>query len=599
MLSRYPTRTARRLVPALLLAVVLIVIPSPAQSPVRSAPAQVATLPVSELSKGMTGIGRTVFAGTTPEDFNVEILGVLTGAGYLGDLILIRVSGPAIERAGGIAAGMSGSPVYIGGKLVGAIAYVFPGSDHFVGMVTPIADMMRVLSYPERVQTVSRLPAGAAAATPVLVSGVFGRAYTRLEASLASLGLKAVPAGGGAPSVSAKVASGPLVPGSSIGVQLARGDIELTAVGTVTYVDGGRFLAFGHPFLGTGQVELFACSAYVHGTIKSDNTPFKMATPGQPVGTVTQDRLNAIAGRFGKDTAAIPATVQVIDSETGREKKVSTLIAPEESLIADIFGAAALAALDGSIERIGPGTATTSLKIDLSGRPSFERSNVFFSRRDVSAASVWESIGIIAVISENASERARIDKVHLTVEVEPARKTALIEQARVVQESVKPGEPVDVEVTLRTYRGARVTKVLRLDVPADVPGGELSLCVRGGGFFLDDEGLKPGAMGFEELIYMDLDDLFEELSARDCNNELVVELEPYLAEEPDIKPQEPQARRDGQAQRSPKEAAPPEHGSEPAAPECPKAKAVTDWVIEGIKWVTVNIEAPEDDYSPV
>jgi hypothetical protein len=170
-------------------------------SPVPACP----IIEVRDVVPGMRGTGKTVFHGTQPEDFDVEVIAVLDGAGKLSDLILIRVSGPAIEDAGGIAEGMSGSPVYVDGKLMGAIAYVFSGSDHFMGMVTPISDMLKILSYPDavsashamgrRLSNQARLDEiRTAAATPVTVSGLSGRSLERLSRSLEEYGLTVRPA---------------------------------------------------------------------------------------------------------------------------------------------------------------------------------------------------------------------------------------------------------------------------------------------------------------------------------------------------------------------------------------------------------------------
>ena len=310
-----------------------------------AAQAGVDTIDVSELRPGMKGHGMTVFSGVEPENFDVEVIGTIRRGGQLGDMVLVRVSGAAVEAAGGVAEGMSGSPVYVDGKLAGAIAYVFPGSDHFVAGVTPIADMLRLLDYPDGLDVsdapdglgaFEEVPAGARAAASLVVSGLSGRALGRLSKALEQSGTTVRPAVGfgmgavGPERVGRTGSAGPaeIKPGSAIALQLAQGDVEITAFGTVTYVEGDRFLAFGHPVLGNGTTDLAASGALVHGVIKSDSTPFKVLSSTGWVGTFTQDRLSGVAGRLGRRARMIPVSVTVVDTETGRERTMSAQVAP-------------------------------------------------------------------------------------------------------------------------------------------------------------------------------------------------------------------------------------------------------------------------------
>ena len=244
---------------------------------------------LEELRPGMKGIGRTVAQGTAIEEFYVEVLGVLHGEQYVSQLVLVQVSGDVIERMGGIAGGMSGSPVYIDGKLLGAVSYTFSLTDHRLGLVTPIGAMLEILDY-DRKQTVWQPPAGrwtwadggeqvrfvgdypveelviawgsgaqdlaaydagrlcvAPAAAPLLVGGLGPRARKELQASLQPFGMETVAAVGSAAAVDAEDVR--LEPGSALAVQLVTGDVQATSLGTATYVDGDRLVGFGHPFL--------------------------------------------------------------------------------------------------------------------------------------------------------------------------------------------------------------------------------------------------------------------------------------------------------------------------------------------------------------
>jgi hypothetical protein len=593
--------------------------------------ARVAVMGIESLRSGMKGIGRTVFHGIEPEDFGVEIIGIMRRGGQLGDMILVRVSGPAVEASGGVAEGMSGSPVYVEGKLIGAIAYVFPGSDHFVAGVTPIADMLRILDYPDSVSAVAcsggsiGASAGAGvgasmrAAAPVFVSGLAGRALDRLSGSLERFGTTVRPAvslgaGRAEPGHAVRAGDGAgdgadvdgaaravaIRPGSAIALHLAQGDVEITAFGTVTYVDGDRFLAFGHPVLGNGTTDLAASGAFVHGVITSDRTPFKVLSSGDPIGAFTQDRLNGVAGRLGRQAGEIPVSVTVLDLETGREKTISAQVAPEESLVADIFGAAALAAFDGVMDRVGGGTADVVLSVKMGGRDSYERCDTFWSGSDVAGASLSDAFDTVGLIANSAAERVAIEGITLRAEVGAHRRTAVIEKAKVLQKVVRPGQQVDVEVTLRLFRGPRVTKVLSLTMPNDMGSGIASLMVRGGGVSFEDD-MDSWVKPVEELLCMDVDDMLAELGSRPLGNDIVLELEPYLLEEPRIDmglPVDVELHEDSVSGGDSSDATGKDSGKDKAKEDAHatllsepvSVRAQTDWVIQGIKWLTVDIE---------
>ncbi len=591
-----------------------------------AAQAKADTIDVSQLRPGMKGTGMTVFSGVEPESFDVEVIGIVRRGGQLGDMILVRVSGAAVEAAGGVAEGMSGSPVYLDGKLAGAIAYVFPGSDHFVAGVTPIADMLRMLDYPDAMGALGAVPAGARAAASVVVSGLSGRALGRLSKALEQFGATVRPAvsfgaGATAPGWAGRTGSadssesatgdrptGEIRPGSAIGLQLAQGDVEIAAFGTVTYVEGDKFLAFGHPVLGNGATDLAASGALVHGVIKSDSTPFKVLSSTGWVGAFTQDRLSGVAGRLGREAHMIPVHVTVVDAQTGHERTVSTQVAPEESLVADIFGSSALAAFDGALDRVGGGTASVELRVELEGRQPYERLNTFWSNSDVAGASLSDAFDTIDLIANNATERPGIERIVLKAQVGADRRTAMIEKARVLQKIARPGDQVEVEVTLRVFRGPKVTRVVSLEIPDNIGSGTVSLMVRGGSVNVEDE-LDGWTTPVEELLYMDVDDMLAELSSRPLGNDIVLELEPYLLDEPEVNMSPPagsELHRDGvSGAESDDKAKSKDKGKgkagEPNAADSQAdveelfskpvtVRVPTDWVVQGVKWLTVDIE---------
>ena len=634
MHKRLVDRTAATAATAMIAAVAIVMLcgsmfwgPS-----VYAAQERVDTIDVSELRPGMKGHGMTVFRGLEPESFDVEVIGIIRRGGQLGNMVLVRVSGAAVEAAGGVAEGMSGSPVYVGGKLAGAIAYVFPGSDHFVAGVTPIADMLRMLDYPDALGAFEEVPAGARAATSLVVSGLSGRALGRLSEALERFGATVRPAAsfglgagagasewvgrtgstGSSESVSGGRPAQEIKPGSAIALQLAQGDVEITAFGTVTYVEGDKFLAFGHPVLGNGTTDLAASSALVHGVIKSDSTPFKVLSSTGWVGAFTQDRLSGVAGRLGRQAGLIPVSVTVVDKETGHERSISEQVAPEESLVADIFGSSALAAFDGTLDRVGGGTATVELRVELAGRQPYERVDTFWSNSDVAGASLSNAFDTVDLIANNAAERATIERIVLKAQVGADRRTAMIEKARVLQKTARPGDQVEVEVTLRVFRGPRVTRVLSLVIPDDIGSGTVSLMVRGGSVSVEDE-LDGWTTPVQELLYMDVDDMLADLSSRPLGNDIVLELEPYLLDEPEIDMTVPvgsELHRDGVSGRESDDKAKgkdkgKDKETQPGAADLQadadelfskpvSVRVPTDWVVQGVKWLTIEVENEVD-----
>src|SRR5690606_26444690 len=393
---------------------------------------------IEALEPGMRGTAKTVVRGTEVETFEVEFLGVLPQAGPSGDLILIRASGDVIDRTGGIAAGMSGSPVYIGDKLVGAIGYGFDFADHRIGMVTPIEDMLAVMKLIDagaaaegtgvleargegtpqahdvpRAAVLARNLAEAEALaaalpedvrvfvplqTPVLASGFSARALSRLQQRLAPLNLTPVQAGGTAVSVD----NVKLEPGSAVGVQLMRGDMSLTAMGTVTYVENDRFVAFGHPFTNLGSVNFLTTGAYVHYVVPSVSIPFKIGSPTAPIGSIRQDRGAAIAGELGPLPYMVPVSVTVHDRDRGTSRTTEFSIVNDERLLVELAVAGALSALDRSLDRLGPGTARVVFQIRGEGMPRpLVRDNMWYSQFDVAAAALIEFLEAMDLVVHN------------------------------------------------------------------------------------------------------------------------------------------------------------------------------------------------------
>ena len=541
--------------------------------------------PLDQLRPGMKGIGKTVVVGTKIEEFQVEVLGVLAGQETVKQLILVKVSGDAIERMGVIAAGMSGSPVYINGKLVGAISYTFSLTDHRLGMVTPIEPMLEILRLNkeavaweppvgvwrwadggERERLVADYPTKeicvtmgsstesqasyasgrlsvSSAATPLLVGGMSERARQHLAASLKPLGMETIGVSGSSAISSSGERQGQTIiePGSAFGVQLVDGDIGVMSLGTVTYRNGNEFLGFGHPFLNRGTVNLFATSAYIYTTVNSLSMPFKLGAPLQVVGSLTQDRGAGVAGYLGKPPETVELRVKVTDRDLHTTRELKAQVANEPSLLVSLMSATALQGLDQGIDRIGAGTSRIVFQLTGQGLPRpVVRDNMFFNSLDISAVSLAEFLETLQLLIDNEFQAIRLDTVEITAQMETNRRTATIEKAKPTVNQAYPGELVDVEVVIRPYRGQRETKILRLPIPDSAQPGAIHVTVRGGGLGY----LYPDIVPFHDVSQQEtkkaemepigppssadsLEKLLGTVLEREKNHEIVMEYVPY------------------------------------------------------------------------
>lgn len=520
-------------------------------------------LPLAEVKAGMKGTGFTVIQGTRIEPFDVDILGVVPGAGPTGDLILVRVGGPLIEKTGGIAAGMSGSPVYVDRRLVGAVSYGFSFTDHRVGFLTPIEKMLPVLDL-ARTQTGSSLartpllPEFQPVATPLMVSGMGERALRRLKALVEPLGYRVETGGragnglGAGDAASGAAPAGPeaLSPGSAFGASLVTGDLSVTAIGTVTYVEDGYFLGFGHPFLGKGPVEMPVSLAEIHETVASQEAPFKVGSPVRLVGTLTQDRPAGVAGQLGAAPPGIEVKVTVEDEDRHTTHGFRATVSRDEALAAGLLTTAALQGMDSGLERIGRGTADLRVSIAGANLPGGEvvRENTFFSPGDIGASALRDLVRGVQLLTTNPFREVDLKRVEITAKVSEQRRTGVVEKARLVKAGpLHAGEAVELEAWVRPYRGEPKRERITLNLPQDLRAGRYTITVHGGTVSLsapEDEGAeeappveggghvpnpekpkagpvkaqepKTNAESFEALL--------DEYLKRERNNELVAEL---------------------------------------------------------------------------
>lgn len=489
---------------------------------------------LADVKPGMEGIARTVFQGYKVEEFPVKIIDVID-QDLNSSLILFRAYGEKIEEIGGIASGMSGSPVYIDGKLIGAIAYSWSLSDHRYGLITPIEDMLELLESEDN--SAGRGFQGFALNTPLYISGMQGRAFQRTKAKFENLGFQVLQGGGtGLKAVTEE----PLEPGSAVAVQLVRGDINIAAIGTLTYMENGKILALGHSFTNKGDVDYLLSRAYINAIIPSISSPFKLGSPTDKlIGSVTVDRSAGVAGTLNKFSRIIPLSVRVKDQDRDKDKIINVQLVKDEEYLTSLITNVSLQAIDSTLDRIGKGTANVKLKITGKGLPDLglERENVFYSRSDIAATALYEVYQLFNIINYNPFKKVELIDVKLEIEISGRDNVALIQEAKILNETIKPGDTLEIQVTLLPYRSEPVVKNIAFKLPEDINPGLATLVIDGGLTGISYQALPEDGYDYaleetKEAItegYKDLESILEDFLERPRNNELILQIYPAYA----------------------------------------------------------------------
>jgi len=492
-------------------------------------------LRLKDVKIGMKGFGKTVVLGRKIETFDVEVLGILANNKVNenvlinGKSILVKVSGEVIKKAGGIAAGMSGSPVYIDGKLMGGISSGWIMTDHTVGLVTPIEEMLEIWSYPDMacadtgiddpvrrwipetpvrlggnpVSAILEVPfeiartikpsAGEAvfqqASVDVYIEGLYGRAADVLKSKLQKKNVivarkGALPGKEELDGIERQDGSSETFePGSALGIQLARGDINMTTLGTVTHRSGPRILALAHPFLKKGSVSFLLTGAYIHHSFSSVQMPFKIGAPTEMLGVITQDREKGLSGEIGRLPEMVPVQIDVFDKNLQINRSINYQIVRDPSVFVMVLESTLIQALEGVIDRAGPGTALMGVSLDCSSRKgekyNFRRENMFYSRTDIVQALINEVTSLMDMVTESEHEEVMPTRLLLKIEVETRRRTLSIEKVEIKNSSVSSGGVLDVEVTLRPFREKKFVRKVKLPIPHDIGRENLTLSVYG------------------------------------------------------------------------------------------------------------------------
>ena len=445
----------------------------------------------SELRRGMSGFGLTTFQGTAIDTFQVEVLGVLKGAlGPRMDMILARLSGGPLEHTG-LIRGMSGSPVYIDGRLIGAIAYGWYFSKDPIGGITPIAQMLEVATRQDPTpnqygksleldEEATRLLGGEGVSTlaplgmPIAVAGFSPRGRQVLRDALDAPGIELLdsPAGRVLPDQEASIA-----PGASLAVQLIRGDYSAAAIGTLTWVGDGRFVGFGHPMFFLGAINLPATGAYIHQVIPIQTASFKLGTPTGALGAVRQDRLPAIAGTLGQAPDMLPVRVALRSAAGNRAFRCEVLRHP--ALSASFVRSVLFNSLETTEKLVGDATLRVRSHIALADGRTVEREQMY-SSGIAPLSAVIDAAQPVDRLLNNPFAGLALDSLHFELEIGETLAQARITGLRLSPPNPKVGQRVSLQATLQPYRAEPVTERLALDLPAHLEPGPFVVRVGSG-----------------------------------------------------------------------------------------------------------------------
>jgi SpoIVB peptidase S55 len=496
-------------------------------------------MPLAQVEKGMKGYGLTVFEGTSVEKFDVEILGVLHNIGPGQNLILARVDHPVVRRAG-VIAGMSGSPIFVDGKVVGALAYAWQFAKEPVAGITPIDEMLKISQV---VRPAGASPAGSAAprmsgaellnalasskpeaafekfvksmaarpvnaingatriALPMSLGSFAPETVQRFAPHLEQLGFVAVPAG--AASASAKKSGKTtFVPGDPVGAVLLTGDFNIAASGTVTYVDNENVYAFGHPFLDMGEINFPMATSEVVTVLPSMASSFKFSNTGDIVGVLRQDRAAGIMGVLGAKTDMFPVDVTL--NGAGPEQKFHVDIVRHSYLSPLMLAMITDSIVSNAQRAAGERTVILDSEIQLKGFQPVRIREGFAGQQARQAIPQYLAL-VSAYLMSNEFKPAEIESVKIRLRHDDDLRIARLMEASLVKPEkgrVSPGDTVQVRTVLKPYRGEPFVETFDVRIPDEQPAGPSYLLVGSGSVMnaIDFSLVPPDPRTLEQVI---------------------------------------------------------------------------------------------------
>lgn len=523
---------------------------------------------LEDLRPGMKGTGKTCYRGSAPEEFQVEILGIMHGIGPGADAVLARFSGGQIDQIG-VFEGMSGSPVYIDGKLLGAVAFSFPFAKEAIGGITPITQMVNaftessgpgqggvkimlkksmlwqyLLPHPDAdknpgdlftttpgfgLRPSSTLSSGHALmpiATPLSLSGFPQEVLNRFAPEFRSLGFSILQGTGATMLQTAATAksgapkdSAPLEPGSNIVVPLVRGDLDATAGGTVTHIEGDKLYAFGHLLFDLGYTDLPMHKARAITVFPSLQSSFKILETTDPVGTIRQDRSSGIYGVLGQNAKMIPIRVNMMTSR-GVTKELHFEVARDQFLTPFLVNLTVYGSIVSTERAMGIATLRVKGKISIKGEQPVEIENRFSSE---SNAPVYASLSIAVPVNfllAQGYKNLEFEGIDLDISAQEDDRTAILDALRVDRTELKAGETVSLDLSYRRNNGETIQDSFPVKVPPGVTPGPLAMLVSDGTSMMSMDAREQG----DELIPKDLTQLIKFINNLRKNDRLYVRL---------------------------------------------------------------------------
>ncbi|MGM9581990.1 MAG: SpoIVB peptidase S55 domain-containing protein [Anaerovibrio sp.] len=545
------------------------------------------TISLQDVKPGMWGTGYTVVDSSGEiRPFDVEVVGILGDNSKMSSKrILVNLYGSLIDETGGAISGMSGSPIYFGGKLAGALSAGY--KDMYPTqriMLTPIEDMLKIWQYPDTLNRTkfpqldlkqlkaerekfqaaeakkevagkadAEVQADAAATekdvaaaekeTADDVSADTEEKNTYFASGFGSSGLKLLQEGMGrlgmkldydnvwdaGASVMQARPDAVLEPGSPVGVALSVGDFSFGAMGTVTAVDDKKILAFGHSYTHRGNVNYFMTDAQVISTIHGPTNGMKLGNVNGIIGRINQDRKDGIGGILGQMPQTVPVIVNVHDRDTGRSVTYNSMLAYDEEVVSVLAPVVVYSSISNTLDRQDGSTASLkfSLRSNYGEKGLIERRNMFYDAEDVAKVSIGELNDILGVILGNKEKEPDLLDLKVDVTVERGRKTATLISAVPSKKDVLPGEKITFDTTIQPYRGEKIKVAVPYTVPKNQAPGNLALDVHGGGLVNVAKIMLAQQAAIDAGVNMDEEPpvsvQLQDMLSGSCNNEIIIE----------------------------------------------------------------------------
>jgi hypothetical protein len=526
---------------------------------------------IDEIEAGMEGIGKTVFSGTEIEEFDVQVIDIISGIDINNPYILVKLSGEKIDNDGGISAGMSGSPVYLAGRLAGAISHSWEMSEHNLCLITPIEKMIALFDYigkePEQTQNISHISDRKTISialdnnlrskitknipglendyhtyplnqidsihfqyiqSPLLISGFEGRATELLENYFHQQGATFIQ---NIPDyqefnteleIDTEIKE--LKPGSAVGVQLSTGDASVLTIGTVTYCRDNFVLAFGHPLMHQGNTSYLFSSVYIYHSFPSIVMPFKVGSPYQLLGEVIQDREAGILAQLNQFPRIVSCKINISDLDRNIMIQNGAKIVPQNNIVQNVLSALLIQSIDRTIDRIGQGTAMVQIGVQ-SVQPGkrITQENMFFSKDDIAIQCGKDLDELFDLIINNYSEDIKLSEIEVDITIREQNQSAMIKEVKLNEKDYFPGDTVEAQITIKPFRKPEEKKIANISLPNDMKTGEAIIMIRGGA--------SPEIMGDEtptqdkEQYLLDgWEDIQKYIKKRVKNNQILAEL---------------------------------------------------------------------------